>query len=85
MENSIPGLDTNLQKLKILVVKIIEKGREKTVGVSGIRTRIVGVQGKHTDHLTTTTAMFHYSLKGRGASKDRHLKKEFNKLSFKNM
>ena len=27
----------------------------KTVGVSGIRTRIVGVEGKHDDHLTTTT------------------------------
>ena len=28
----------------------------KTVGVSGIRTRIVGVEGEHADHLTTTTA-----------------------------
>ena len=27
-----------------------------TVGVSGIRTRIVGVEGEHADHLTTTTA-----------------------------
>ena len=29
---------------------------EKTVGFSGIRTRIVGVEGEHADHLTTTTA-----------------------------
>ena len=28
------------------------------MGVSGIRTRIVGVEGEHTDHLTTTTAQF---------------------------
>ena len=30
---------------------------EKTVGISGIRTRIVGVEGEHADHLTTTTTM----------------------------
>ena len=30
--------------------------RKKTVVVSGIRTRIVGVEGEHADHLTTTTA-----------------------------
>ena len=29
---------------------------EKTVGVRRIRTQIVGVEGKHADHLTTTTA-----------------------------
>ena len=29
----------------------------KTVGFNGIRTRIVGVEGKHPDHLTTTTAL----------------------------
>ena len=29
---------------------------EKTVGVSRIRTQIVEVEGKHADHLTTTTA-----------------------------
>ena len=28
---------------------------EKTVGFSGIRTRIVGVEGDQGDHLTTTT------------------------------
>ena len=28
---------------------------KKTVGLSGIRTLIVGVEGKHADHLTTTT------------------------------
>ena len=31
---------------------------EKTVGVSGIRTRIVGVESEHADHLTTTTDLF---------------------------
>ena len=29
---------------------------EKTVGISGIQTRIVRVEGKHADHLTPTTA-----------------------------
>ena len=29
---------------------------EKTVGFSGIQTRIVGVEGDHAEHLTTTTA-----------------------------
>ena len=29
---------------------------EKTVGLSGIQTRIMGVEGKHADPLTTTTA-----------------------------
>ena len=28
----------------------------KTIGFSRIRTRIVGVEGEHADHLTTTTA-----------------------------
>ena len=31
--------------------------QEKTVGFSGIQTRIVGVEGKHAEHLTTTTAL----------------------------
>ena len=35
---------------------------EKTVGFSGIRTRIVRVEGKHADHLTTTTARKRFSL-----------------------
>ena len=30
--------------------------QKKTVDVSGIWTRIVGVEDKHADHLTTTTA-----------------------------
>ena len=30
--------------------------KEKTLGFSRIRTRIVGVEGEHADHLTTTTA-----------------------------
>ena len=29
---------------------------KKTVGVSRIRTRIVGIEGEHADYLTTTTA-----------------------------
>ena len=29
----------------------------KIVDLSGIRTRIVGVEGEHADHLTTTTAL----------------------------
>ena len=29
---------------------------EKTEDVTGIRTRIVGVEGKHADHLTITPA-----------------------------
>ena len=29
----------------------------KIVDHSGIRTRIVGVEGEHADHLTTTTAL----------------------------
>ena len=32
------------------------KFSEKTLGFSGIRTRIVRVEGEHADHLTTTTA-----------------------------
>ena len=30
--------------------------QKKTVGFSGIRTQIVGVESEHADHLTTTTA-----------------------------
>ena len=30
--------------------------QQQTVDSSGIRTRIVGVEGKQADHLTTTTA-----------------------------
>ena len=32
------------------------KFTEETVGFSGIRTRIVRVEGEHADHFTTTTA-----------------------------
>ena len=36
---------------------------EKTVGLSGIRTHIVGVEGKHAENLTTTTtAPFTYKI-----------------------
>ena len=33
---------------------------EKALGFSEIQTRIVGVEGEHADHLTTTTARFIY-------------------------
>ena len=33
--------------------------QKKTEGVSGIQTRIVGVEGEHADHLTTTTAHYY--------------------------
>ena len=32
------------------------------VDLSGIQTRIVGVEGEHTNHLTTTTALANRSL-----------------------
>ena len=35
---------------------------EKTVGVSRISTWIVGVEGKHADHLTTTTTTVQIGL-----------------------
>ena len=35
----------------------------KIVDLSGIRTRIVGVEGEHADHLTTTTAHLYLLLK----------------------
>ena len=35
---------------------------QKTVGFSGIQTQIVGVEGEHADHLTTTTAPGTYIL-----------------------
>ena len=38
---------------RFIQTQILQK---KTVGVSKIRTRIVGVEGEHADHLTTTTA-----------------------------
>ena len=36
--------------------------QKKTVGFSGIQTRIVGVEGEHADHLTNTTAHLLYSF-----------------------
>ena len=33
------------------------------MGFSGIRTRIVGVEGEYADHLTTTTAQSFYYLR----------------------
>ena len=38
------------------------KFTDKTLGFSLIRTRIVGVEGAHSDHLTTTTASSYPSL-----------------------
>ena len=34
----------------------------KTVGISGIWTRIVGVEGEHADHLTITSAQCSYDM-----------------------
>ena len=36
--------------------------RKNCLGISGIRTRIVGVEGKHTDHLTTPTVFLRLKL-----------------------
>ena len=45
---------------------------EKTVGFHGIRTRFVGVEGNHADHLTTTTAdSKHFKIDNR-ATKNKH-------------
>ena len=38
-----------------IFVPFKHKFSRKTLGFSGIRTRIVGIEGKHADHLTTTT------------------------------
>ena len=35
---------------------------KQTVGFSGIQAEIIGIQGEHADHLTTTTAQFDPSL-----------------------
>ena len=37
---------------------------EKTVDVSGIRTRFVGVEGEHANHTTTSSSIF-YLLKSK--------------------
>ena len=39
-----------------IIVLFKHKCYRKTLGFSWIRTRIVGIEGKHADHLTTTTA-----------------------------
>ena len=45
---------------------------EKTVGFCWIRTRFVGVEGNHADHLTTTTAdSKHFKIDNR-ATKNKH-------------
>ena len=49
--------------LFILILFNTQFYRKKNVGISGIRTWIVGVEGKHTDHLTTTTALKHLWVK----------------------
>ena len=40
----------------IIFVLFKHKFFRKTVGVNRIRTRIIGVEGEHADHLTTTSA-----------------------------
>ena len=42
--------------LLFICVLFKQKFNRKTVGVSGIRTWIIGVEGEKADHLTTTTA-----------------------------
>ena len=39
-----------------IFVRFKHKFYRKTVDVSGIQTRIVGIEGKHADHLTPNTA-----------------------------
>ena len=46
--------------LFILVFQTIY--RIKTLGLSGIWTRIDGVEGWYTDHMTTTAALYFYKL-----------------------
>ena len=42
---------------QFIVILFIHEIYRKTVGFSGIRTRIVGVKGAHADHLTTTSRL----------------------------
>ena len=50
----------------------------KFIDLSGIRTRIVGVEGEHADHLTTTTAQtFTNTLKASSILRGRVRKKQF--------
>ena len=64
----IAGLETNgSREFKSILFKCANPGLfvffglfthkfdRKNAGFSGIRTRIVGVEGNHADHLTTTT------------------------------
>ena len=43
--------------------------QKKTVGFSGIQTRIIGIEGKHADHLTTTAQRFQKVSTVRAATK----------------
>ena len=36
--------------------------QKNTVGFGGIQIRIIGVEGEHADHLTTTKARMHFCL-----------------------
>ena len=52
---------------------------EKTVGFTGIRTQIVGVEGKHTDHMTSTWASKEFAVKSKkesGSAKELCLEKQ---------
>ena len=53
---------THMNFLTCLLIVFLKNGPTPAsfVGVSGIRTRIVGIEGEHADHLTTTTA--HWQL-----------------------
>ena len=47
---------TNPASFLFILALFIHKSYRRNVGLSGIRTRIVGVEGELADHLTTTTA-----------------------------
>ena len=42
---------------RFIYVSFLAMSRILIVDISGIRTRIVEIEGKHSDHLTTTTAI----------------------------
>ena len=56
---NIMGICVTVPQPKHLLVYFcsFQKIYQKTIGLSGIRTRIVKVQGEHVVHLTTTTAV----------------------------
>ena len=53
---SLAESSTNEQSILVNFSSFQKQILQKTVGFSGIQTQIVGVEGEHADHLTTTTA-----------------------------